>query len=384
MNVSKNFSPRITIKNNTVQNSTNPQKTDVKGATDVFTKSKVSFGQAQSLSDYELKIIKKDIEQTLNKRHFSPKLIKEVVSETDSVNHEVVSILAKDECCHSSTIRKVMYSVNERNQDLFKRAALCRDYEAFNGIRDGEIRDYGGIRYMKDVNNKPYRPQWTSVKEYSENEMLHYKNVIIANLSVQKYHKHEIANILKYVDNESVRVITILSTSKVRPDIMTFAAENSNVENAELILRACSYDDYDVIFPIVFGKIRTAGEIDERAEKRYQNGYSQNQSYKQNQRTESQNPPQSTGKWTKEQFLAHIDEKINKNNFHIYSLKDSEIRNLAKLLNTNTEQITKMDKTEYRKLSMKFHPDKNPDDKTAESCFKIVTTLFANSPLYKK
>ena len=40
--------------------------------------------------------------------------------------------------------------------------------------------------------------------------------------------------------------------------------------------------------------------------------------------------------------------------------------------NSNQDQI----KTAYRKLAIKFHPDKNPGDKTAEEKFKEASEAY--------
>ena len=47
-----------------------------------------------------------------------------------------------------------------------------------------------------------------------------------------------------------------------------------------------------------------------------------------------------------------------------------EILGIAK--NASTDEIKKS----YRKLSKKYHPDLNPDDKTAEENFKEVADAF--------
>jgi arsenate reductase-like glutaredoxin family protein len=78
--------------------------------------------------------------------------------------------------------------------------------------------------------------------------------------------------------------------------------------------------------------------------------------------------------WTKEQFIEHIQQKIEKRNFTKSDLKDSEVRNLAKLLGTTEEQIRNMDKQEYRRLSIKFHPDSAGKEK--EDIFCILNSLY--------
>lgn len=78
--------------------------------------------------------------------------------------------------------------------------------------------------------------------------------------------------------------------------------------------------------------------------------------------------------WTKEQFISHILSKMGKRSFQKSELKDSELRNLAKLLGTTEEQVRSMDKQEYRRLSIKFHPDSARKGK--EDIFCILTCLY--------
>lgn len=80
------------------------------------------------------------------------------------------------------------------------------------------------------------------------------------------------------------------------------------------------------------------------------------------------------GGWTKEQFIEYIQEKIEKRSFKKTDLKDSEIRNLAKLLGTTEEQVRNMDKQEYRRLSIKFHSDSS--GKSQEGIFCILNNLY--------
>jgi len=80
------------------------------------------------------------------------------------------------------------------------------------------------------------------------------------------------------------------------------------------------------------------------------------------------------GGWTKEQFISHIQSKIEKRGFKKSDLKDSEVRNLAKLLGTTEEQVRNMDKQEYRRLSIKFHPDSA--GKGNEDIFCILNSLY--------
>ena len=46
-----------------------------------------------------------------------------------------------------------------------------------------------------------------------------------------------------------------------------------------------------------------------------------------------------------------------------------------KILGVSEDADAKEIKAKYRKLAMKYHPDRNPDDKKAEKMFKTVSEL---------
>ena len=61
---------------------------------------------------------------------------------------------------------------------------------------------------------------------------------------------------------------------------------------------------------------------------------------------------------------------------NITNLK-TEIQGLAQLLGISPLDIINKDKSVKKKLMLKFHPDRNPDDKVAEKMFKMINTLFS-------
>ena len=55
-----------------------------------------------------------------------------------------------------------------------------------------------------------------------------------------------------------------------------------------------------------------------------------------------------------------------------------------KRLGVSEDADAKEIKAKYRKLAMKYHPDRNPDDKKAEEMFKTVSELRMRIKEYDK
>ena len=72
-----------------------------------------------------------------------------------------------------------------------------------------------------------------------------------------------------------------------------------------------------------------------------------------------------------------MDDKLtHTSDFDVSQLKDSEVRNLAKLFGTTEEQIRNMSKKEYRRLCIQTHPDRNPNDNMSNQVFRILNKIF--------
>ncbi len=79
--------------------------------------------------------------------------------------------------------------------------------------------------------------------------------------------------------------------------------------------------------------------------------------------------------WTREQFVNHIETRLSNQNMRKSFLKDTEVRNLAKLLSITTDKVLNLSRADYITLCKKFHPDtcKVAD---GEACFRIVNVLY--------
>jgi len=52
------------------------------------------------------------------------------------------------------------------------------------------------------------------------------------------------------------------------------------------------------------------------------------------------------------------------------------LENYYKILGVSEDADAKEIKAKYRKLAMKYHPDRNPDDKNAEEMFKTTSKAY--------
>ena len=74
--------------------------------------------------------------------------------------------------------------------------------------------------------------------------------------------------------------------------------------------------------------------------------------------------------------VEYFTNRITNMRFNINQLTDIETIILADLFKITPEQVRNLDKSTYRKLSIKLHPDRNPDDDTAVKLFEILNRLY--------
>lgn len=76
-------------------------------------------------------------------------------------------------------------------------------------------------------------------------------------------------------------------------------------------------------------------------------------------------------------FIRYMSDKLTRaDKFDVKSLNDIEVRKLAKLLKTSEEQIRHMDKSEFKRLCVQTHPDRNPNDSMAHLVFIILNKIY--------
>ena len=310
-----------------------------------------------------LNLMKSKLACLLVDRNFSPKLIKYVKSYTNEHNFETLAILAQDECCHSNTVASAACFVDESNKAFAEFAAKMKDYRAIN--RMYKINDFSEIRDMRSVNTREYHPQWADIEELSFEQLKREKSEVARLLRNRGFIEKEIRYVQSFMDDETVKVIKMLAEDKDCPvELVGWASGYANIENEALMRYALSLKDYDALDLIADGRIRTKSEINLRQAKHSSSSTSSNN-------TSSRNTKKG---WTKEQFINHIKDVLSSRRFKTQNLKDSEVRNLAKLLGTTPEQVVNMDKKEYHRLSVKYHPDKvNNEEK---EYFSFVNALF--------
>jgi hypothetical protein len=77
----------------------------------------------------------------------------------------------------------------------------------------------------------------------------------------------------------------------------------------------------------------------------------------------------------KEEFINHIRKVLFSRRFKTKNLTDKDVRNLAKLFNITPEQVRNMDKAVYRKLALKYHPDRCVNEEEKEY-FTFIQALY--------
>lgn len=74
------------------------------------------------------------------------------------------------------------------------------------------------------------------------------------------------------------------------------------------------------------------------------------------------------------EFISSIHSKISESAFK--NLTTDEIDKLAKMIGCKPEEVTHMSKGLYKKLAVKWHPDRNQDNPIAHDLFQLLGNLY--------
>ena len=77
------------------------------------------------------------------------------------------------------------------------------------------------------------------------------------------------------------------------------------------------------------------------------------------------------------EFLSTIHSKISESAFK--NLSTEEINKLAQVIGCQPEEVTHMSKGLYKKLAIKWHPDRNINNPEAHDIFELIGNLYATA-----
>ena len=262
----------------------------------------------------------------------------------NSESIEVAKVLTEDKNVDKKMIRWILPYTNSENAELMLRAVLNKDYNAVYSIQSGDTRLFETLE-----------ARYAAMKRLSKATTQEEKSKLDFYLSCGDKSENPVIN-----DRNSKVLKLLFEDSEFNMDIIDKIFKHINKENVNILEKALKEKDFATIEKIIGEKFnsRDVGFVRKSTESEF--------------KTTS-----PTGKITRNDFIKYMEEKL-KNTEHLdtNTLKDSEIRNLAKLFGTTEEQIKNMDKKEYRRLCIKTHPDRNQDDSMANQVFRILNKLF--------
>lgn len=310
------------------------------------------INKTEEISPIALKQLKEELRQKMTDRGFSQNNIEYILSYTNKYSYKVAIAMVNDQYAHTSKMKWAIGYTTKENSDLMENAFNKKNYEAIYAIKEGKITQKDQIIDLSSEvieNNKIYIfPKNTSIiinKEEFEKER---KEV----LSQLKDIGYDIEGYGYAINEESIEVAKALLTDEEKSkdiNYITWVLPYTNSENATLMLIAILNKDYDAVYDIQNGKIRDIETLEQRRKNRKTQNYS--------------NYNGSTSK----------EESQN------YKIKDVDVQYYAKLFNISEEQVLNMDKKTYRRLALRFHPDRNGNSSESENIFKILNSFYNSS-----
>lgn len=82
-------------------------------------------------------------------------------------------------------------------------------------------------------------------------------------------------------------------------------------------------------------------------------------------------------KMSNAEFISSIHSKISESAFK--NLSTDEINKLAQVIGCKPEEVTHMSKGLYKKLAIKWHPDRNINNPEAHDIFELIGNLYATA-----
>lgn len=82
-------------------------------------------------------------------------------------------------------------------------------------------------------------------------------------------------------------------------------------------------------------------------------------------------------KMSNAEFISSIHSKISESAFK--NLSTDEINKLAQVIGCQPEEVTHMSKGLYKKLAIKWHPDRNINNPEAHDIFELIGNLYATA-----
>lgn len=250
-------------------------------------------------------------------------------------NVEVASVLANDKNASVEFMRWVIPYTNGENAEHMLRAVLNKDYNAVYSIQNGRLREFDTLDARYALLKRLDKANTNSLKNKIQ-ELFYFAN-----------------------DDISSATKILFEDTSFDEEFIKRVATKINKGNVKEFKKALINKDWDLLSKLC-GEKFNCKEL----------GFATkvNNEFK---------ATSSTGRITRSDFVRYMNDKLaHIDKFDVATLKDSEVRNLAKLLGTTEEQILNMDKKEYRRLCLKTHPDKNPDDSMATQVFRILNRLF--------
>lgn len=298
-------------------------------------------------------------------------------------NIELIKVLAGDKDAQLGFIKFASEWCNSENAELMLRAALNKDYHGIchiagyshtNGNLDGFLTaSLGKIRIHSfdtiDARYAGFKRDNTNHNISSRQETFYANPRYTSSRGLGATIRHELNSTASFhdivreycTDDISSAAKVLLEDPIYDNELAAKVLQKMNIDNVESFKSALLNRDFVTLEKLCGEKI-SSKDLSKDMD---------------NIKIEIKPPVSSTGRISRETFVNYMDDRIlHTKGFKTSLLKDSEVRNLAKLFGTTEEQIRNMDKKEYRRLCIQTHPDRNANDKLAPQVFRILNSLF--------